>query len=98
MISVSFAVVLALLVSMFQQITLQFNQTSFFFIPPGEIQEEINPTTIDWIHSYYIYDNVSLEMNKKWYQQMMASGFTCEVYEPPFQEAPEYPNGDRFSP
>ena len=98
MISVSFAVVLALLVSMFQQITLQFNQTSFFFIPPGEIQEEINPTTIDWIHSYYIYDNVSLEMNKKWYQQMMASGFTCELYEPQLQESPEYPNGDRFSP
>ena len=29
---------------------------------------------------------------------MMASGFTCELYEPQLQEAPEYPNGDRFSP
>ncbi len=76
---------IGMIVSPFQQLPLGENSSSLTFIPPGEIQERLIPTTIDSIHSYYTSDERSLEWNRDWHEQMTASGFKCEIHEEVYQ-------------
>lgn len=79
------SLLLSLFFSVFQQHFFQDQTSSFYFVPPGEIQETTIPTTIDEIHSYYTSNERSLEWNRDWHKQMTASGFKCEIHEEVYQ-------------
>lgn len=76
----------------FQDLSFWWNSSSLTFIPPGEIQETLIPTTIDLIHSYYSPHWISLEQNKERYEKMTNSGFRCELHEVEPREDLENPD------